>query len=112
MADIMQPGVLLVVAALITLMAGAVARNVTTIIIALIMIYSAIVSFDYIAILKELFPVLSVSAVCGAILFFWNIETLIRGVVDKVPPVLGFIAGIVALFAAVVGYFKPSFARK
>ena len=112
MADIMQPGVLLVVAALITLMAGAVARNVTTIIIALIMIYSAIVSFDYIAILKELFPVLSVSAVCGAILFFWNIETLIRGVVDKVPPVLGFIAGIVALFAAFVGYFKPSFARK
>ena len=115
MADVMQPGVLLAIAALIALIAGAANRMITTIIISLVMFYSAIVSFGFIAILRDLFPVLGVSAVSGIVLFFYNIEQLTRfstPFTDKVPPVLGFIAGIVALFAAFVGYFKPSFAKK
>lgn len=113
-ADIMQPGVLLAIAALITLIAGAASRMITTIIVALVMFYSAIVSFGFISVLRDLFPVLSVSAVTGIILFFENIEQLARfstPFTDKLPPVLGFIAGLIALFAAFVGYFKPSFAK-
>ena len=115
MADVMQPGILLAIAALMTLIAGAASRMITTIIVSLVMFYSAIVSFGFITILRDLFPVLGVSAVSGTVLFFYNIEQLTRFLTpftDKVPLVLGFIAGIVALFAAFVGYFKPSFARK
>jgi len=115
MADVMQPGILLAIAALMTLIAGAASRMITTIIVSLVMFYSAIVSFGFITILRDLFPVLGVSAVSGTVLFFYNIEQLTRfstPFTDKVPLVLGFIAGIVALFAAFVGYFKPSFARK
>ena len=114
MADVMQPGVLLAIAAFITLIAGVASRMTTTIIISLVMFYSAIVSFGFIAILRDLFPVLGVSAVSGIILFFYNIEQLARSTpfTDKLPLVLGFIAGIVALFAAFVGYFKPSFTKR
>ena len=115
MADVMQPGILLAIAALITLIAGAASRMITTIIISLVMFYSAIVSFGFIAILRDLFPVLGVSAVSGIVLFFYNIEQLTRFLTpftDKVPLVLGFIAGLIALFAAFVGYFKPSFSKR
>ena len=115
MADVMQPGVLLAIAALITLIAGAASRMITTIIISLVMFYSAIVSFGFIAILRDLFPVLGVSAVSGIVLFFYNIEQLTRFLTpftDKVPLVLGFVAGLIALFAAFVGYFKPSFSKR
>ena len=116
MADVMQPGILLAVAALITLIAGAGASSITTIIIAIVMFYSAIVSFGYIAILRDLFPVLGVSAVTGVILFFYNIEMMTRGVGGFKSThwsiIVGFIAGLIALFAAFVGYFKPSFSKK
>jgi len=112
MADVMQPGILLAVAALITLIAGAGASSITTIIIALVMFYSAIVSFGFISILRDLFPVLGVSAVSGIVLFFFNIEQIVRVKNTHWSVVLGFVAGLIALFAAFVGYFKPSFAKK
>ena len=112
MADVMQPGILLAVAALITLIAGAGASSITTIIIAIVMFYSAIVSFGYIAILRDLFPVLGVSAVSGVVLFFFNIENIARYNNHHWSVIVGFIAGLIALFAAFVGYFKPSFAKK
>jgi hypothetical protein len=111
----MQPGVLLAIAALITLIAGAASRIITTIILALVMFYGAIVAFGFISVLRDLFPVLGVSAVSGIILFFSGIEDLARFSTpfsDKLPPVLSFIAGLIALFAAFVGYFKPSFAKR
>ena len=112
MADVMQPGILLAIAALVALIAGAGASSVTTIIIAIVMFYSAIVSFGYIAIMRDLFPVLSVSAVSGIVLFFFNIEVISRCGVHTWPYIVGFIAGLIALFAAFVGYFKPAFAKK
>ena len=112
MADVMQPGILLAVAALITLIAGAGASSITTIIIALVMFYSAIVSFGFISILRDLFPILSVSAVSGIVLFFFNIEQIVRVRITHWSVVLGFVAGLIALFAAFVGYFKPAFAKK
>jgi hypothetical protein len=112
MADIMQPGILLAVAALITLIAGAGQQRIVTIIIALVMFYSAIVSFDFISVLRDLFPVLGVSAVSGVILFFANIEYIARDKFTNWYFILGFVAGLIALFAAFVGYFKPSFAKK
>jgi len=117
MADVMQPGVLLIIAGLMTLIAGAGSQAITTIIIALIMFYSAIVSFGFISILRDLFPVLGVSAVTGVILFFYNIEIMTRGLGGFIKSthwsiIVGFIAGLIALFAAFVGYFKPGFAKK
>jgi hypothetical protein len=112
MADVMQPGILLAIAALVTLIAGAGASSVTTIIIAIVMFYSAIVSFGYIAIMRDLFPVLGVSAVSGVVLFFYNIEYITRGNNHHWSVIAGFIAGLIALFAAFVGHFKPSFAKK
>jgi hypothetical protein len=117
MADVMQPGVLLIIAGLMTLIAGAGSQAITTIIIALIMFYSAIVSFGFISILRDLFPILGVSAVTGVILFFYNIEIMTRGLGGFIKSthwsiIVGFIAGLIALFAAFVGYFKPGFAKK
>ena len=117
MADVMQPGILLAIAGLLTIMAGAGSQAITTIIVSLIMLYSAIVSFGYISILRDLFPVLGVSAVTGVILFFFNIEIMTRGLggfgkSTHWSIIVGFIAGLIALFAAFVGYFKPSFAKK
>jgi hypothetical protein len=112
MADVMQPGILLAIAALVTLIAGAGASSVTTIIIAIVMFYSAIVSFGYIAIMRDLFPVLGVSAVSGIVLFFFNIENITRFNNHHWSVIVGFIAGLIALFAAFVGYFKPGFAKK
>jgi len=112
MADIMQPGILLAVAALLTLIAGAGEQTITTIVLALVMLYSAIVSFGFISILRDLFPVLGVSAVTGVLLFFSKIESIARFKATQWYVILGFVAGLIALFAAFVGYFKPSFARK
>ena len=112
MADVMQPGILLAVAALITLIAGAGQQRIVTIILALVMLYSAIVSFGFISVLRDLFPVLGVSAVSGVILFFANIEYIARDKFTNWYFILGFVAGLIALFAAFVGYFKPGFAKK
>jgi len=112
MADVMQPGVLLIIAGLMTLIAGAGGQLITTIIIALVMLYAAIVSFGYIAVLRDLFPVLGVSAVTGIILFFTCIEQMARFKNTHWSIIVGFIAGLIALFAAFVGYFKPGFAKK
>ena len=114
MADVMQPGILLAIAGLIALIAGAggQASQISMVIISLVMLYSAIVSFGYIAILRDLFPVLGVSAVSGVVLFFYNIECIARYSSHHWSVIVGFIAGLIALFAAFVGYFKPSFAKK
>ncbi len=110
--EIMRPEIILAIAGLMTLLAGVGTPNVsvTEVIVGLIMIYSAIVSLGFIAILRNVFPVISVSAVCGLIVFFFNIETLVR-VASHWSLVVGLIAGLIALFAAFVGYFKPAFAR-
>jgi uncharacterized membrane protein len=114
MAEIMQPGILLAIAGLIALIAGAGGQGfqMSMGIISLVMLYSAIVSFGYIAILRDLFPVLGVSAVSGVVLFFYNIECIARYSSHHWSVIVGFIAGLIALFAAFVGHFKPSFAKK
>jgi len=106
-ADVMRLEILLAIAGILTLLAGVGHPSVdlTELIIGLVMIYSAIVSLGYIVILKDFFPALSVSAVCGIILFFFNLETLVR-YYSHWSLVVGFIAGIIALFAAFVGYLK------
>jgi len=111
-AEIMRPEIILAIAGLMALIAGVGTPNtsVTEIIVGLLMIYSAIVSLGFITILKDVVPAISVSAVCGIILFFFNIETLVR-VHSHWSLVVGLIAGLIALFAAFVGYFKPAFAR-
>ena len=111
-AEIMRPEILLAIAGLMALIAGVGTHNtsVTEIIVGLLMIYSAIVSLGFITILKDVVPAISVSAVCGLILFFFNIETLVR-FYSHWSLVVGLIAGLIALFAAFVGYFKPAFAR-
>jgi len=111
-AEIMRPEILLAIAGLMALIAGVGHPNtsVTEIIVGLLMIYSAIVSLGFITILKDVVPAISVSAVCGLILFFFNIETLVR-FYSHWSLVVGLIAGLIALFAAFVGYFKPTFAR-
>jgi hypothetical protein len=113
-AEILQPGILLAIAGLIALIAGAGGQSfqMSMVIISLVMLYSAIVSFGYIAILRDLFPVLGVSAVSGVVLFFYNIECIARYNTHHWSVIMGFIAGLIALFAAFVGYFKPSFAKK
>ena len=114
MAEILQPGILLAIAGLIALITGAGGQSfqMSMVIISLVMLYSAIVSFGYIAILRDLFPVLGVSAVSGVVLFFYNIECIARYNTHHWSVIMGFIAGLIALFAAFVGYFKPSFAKK
>jgi len=111
-AEIMRPEILLAIAGLMALITGVGTPNtsVTEIIVGLLMIYSAIVSLGFITILKDVVPAISVSAVCGLILFFFNIETLVR-VASHWSLVVGLIAGLIALFAAFVGYYKPAFAR-
>jgi hypothetical protein len=107
-ADVMRLEVLLAIAGILTLLAGVGAPNgsVTEIIIGLIMIYSAIVSLGYITILKDVFPAESVAAVTGVILFFLNLEWLTRGYLRNWATVLGLVAGLIAIFAAIVGYLK------
>ena len=107
-ADVMRLEVLLAIAGILTLLAGVGAPNgsVTEIIIGLIMIYSAIVSLGYITILKDVFPAGSVAAVTGVILFFLNLEWLTRGYLRNWATVLGLIAGLIAIFAAILGYLK------
>jgi len=111
-AEIMRPEIILAIAGLMALIAGVGTPNtsVTEIIVGLLMIYSAIVSLGFITILKDVVPAISVSAVCGLILFFFNIEVLVRQF-SHWSLVVGLIAGLIALFAAFVGYFKPAFAR-
>jgi len=123
-AEIMRPEILLAIAGLITLIGGIGSELITVIIIGLIMIYSAVVSLGYIGILRNAFPVLGVSTVCGGILFLWGLEYLARfrtpagwgvwGVTGgrDWPYVLMLIAGLVAIFAAYVAHAKPAFSRK
>ena len=124
-AEIMRAEILLLIAGFLTLFAGVGFQwrgggyygyvggpsvLATEIIIGLLMIYSAIVSLGYITILRELVPAIPVSAVCGVILFFFNVEVLGRWW-SHWSVVVGLIAGIISLLAAFVGYFKPAFAR-
>jgi hypothetical protein len=111
-AEILRPEILLGISGLLTLIAGAGAELFTVIIIALIMIYSAVVSLGYIDILRDAFPVLSVSTICGGILFLWGLEWLVKSSPRDWPYVVMLVAGLVALFAAYVAYAKPAFARR
>jgi hypothetical protein len=105
--DVMRLEVLLAIAGILTLLAGVgfPSASVTEIIIGLVMIYSAIVSLGYITILKDIFPAISVSAVTGIILFFFNLEWLTR-YNGNWSNGLGLVAGIIALLAALIGYMK------
>jgi hypothetical protein len=107
--DVMRLEVLLAIAGILTLLAGVgfPDGSVTEIIIGLIMIYSAIVSLGYITILKDVFPAESVAAVTGVILFFLNLEWLTRYTYGRGWAMgLGLIAGLIAIFAAILGYLK------
>ena len=113
-AEIMRPEILLAIAGLLTILAGVGAESITIVIIGLAMIYSAVVSLGYIGILRDAFPTLGVSTVCGGILFLWGLEWLARfrnPFTRDWPYVVMLIAGLVALFAAYVAYAKPAFAR-
>jgi len=106
--DVMRLEVLLAIAGILAIISavGFPNTSVTEIIIGLIMIYSAIVSLGYIAILKEFVPAISVSGVCGVILFFLNLEWLTRQYFRDWSMGLGLVAGIIALIAAFIGYQK------
>lgn len=105
--DVMRLEVLLAIAGILAIIAAVGFPNlsVTEIIIGLIMIYSAIVSLGYIAVLKDFVPALSMSGVCGVILFFLNLEWLARYHGNWANG-LGLVAGIIALIAAFIGYQK------
>jgi hypothetical protein len=105
--NVMRLEVLLAIAGILAIISavGFPNTSVTELIIGLIMIYSAIVSLGYIAILKEFVPAISVSGVCGVILFFFNLEYLAR-YYHNWSMGLGLIAGIIALIAAFIGYQK------
>jgi len=114
MADIIQTEILLAIAGIVTLLAGAAtpSGSATLILIGLVMIYSAVVSLGYIGILGGMFPAVSVSAVTGIYLLFAYLEQIIRNPDRHWSMGLALIAGLIALFAAIVGYFKPGFAKK
>jgi uncharacterized membrane protein len=105
--DVMRLEVLLAIAGILVIIAavGFPSTSITEVIIGLIMIYSAIVSLGYFAALKEFVPALSVSGVCGVILFFFNLEWLAR-YHGNWANALGLVAGIIALVAAFIGYQK------
>jgi hypothetical protein len=106
-----SPAILLAIAGILTIISGVgiplVGGFATIVILGLIMIYSAIVSLGYIVIVREVFPVLPVSAVCGGILFLFNLEIMARAGGVHWSLVVGFVAGLVAIFAAFVAYAKP-----
>jgi len=114
LGDILRTEILLAVAGIIVLLAGAgtPGASAALILMGLIMLYSAVVSLGYIGILGGMFPAVSVSAVTGIFLLFFYLEQLIRTAVRHWSMGAALIAGLIALFAAFVGYFKPSFARR
>lgn len=77
-----------------------------TLFMGLIMLYSAAVSLGYIGLMKEVFPVLSVSAVCGAVALVLALVVLDGGGWGLY---LTIVASIVALFAAFRAYTKAGF---
>jgi len=119
LADILRTEILLAVAGIMVLLAGAGTPGAGTpgasaalILIGLVMLYSAIVSMGYIGILSGMFPAVSVSAVTGIFLLFYYLEIVIRTAARHWSMGVAIIAGLIALFAAFIGYFKPSFARR
>jgi len=112
-ADILRTEILLAVAGIMALLAGVGTPevSVTLILIGLVMLYSAVVSLGYIGILSGMFPAVSVSAVTGIVLLLFYLETLIRTARHWSMGV-AIIAGLIALFAAFIGYFKPGFAKR
>ncbi len=74
-----------------------------TFFIGLIMLYSAVVSLGYVDLLKEVFPVLSVSAVCGAVALVLALVVLDGGGWGLY---LTIIASLIALFAAFRAYTR------
>jgi len=112
-ADILRTEILLAVAGIMVLLAGAGTPEVSValILIGLVMLYSAIVSLGYIGILSSMFPAVSVSAVSGIFLLFFYLERIIR-VARHWSMGVAIVAGLIALFAAFIGYFKPGFAKR
>jgi hypothetical protein len=72
-----------------------------TFFIGLIMLYSAVVSLGYVDFFKEVFPVLSVSAVCGVVALVLALVALDSGGWGLY---LTIIASLIALFAAFRAY--------
>ena len=114
MAEILRTEILLAIAGIMVLLAGAGApgASVALIIMGLVMLYSAVVSLGYIGVLSGMFPAVSVSAVTGIFLLFFYLETLVRTAARHWSMGVAIIAGLIALFAAFVGYFKPGFAKR
>jgi hypothetical protein len=114
MAEILRPEILLAIAGIMVLLAGAgtPSGSAALILFGLVMIYSAIVSLGYIGALSGMFPAVSVAAVSGIFLLFYYLEMLVRTAVRHWTMGVALIAGLIALFAAFVGYFKPGFAKR
>ena len=114
MAEILRTEILLAIAGIMVLLAGAgtPGASVALIIMGLVMLYSAVVSLGYIGVLSGMFPAVSVSAVTGIFLLFFYLETLVRTAARHWSMGVAIIAGLIALFAAFVGYFKPGFAKR
>ena len=112
--DILRPEILLFIAAILVLISGIGSRVITTIIIALMMMGSAVISLRLIAspLLEKAFPAFSVSTVCGVILFFYSIEGIAGGGKDWSLWLL-FIGSLITLFAAFMAFYgkRPGFGR-
>lgn len=95
--------VFLGIAAILVLIAGAGAENVTLIILALMMVGAASTGVIINTTLEALFPTLSVSAVLGVVTFVWSIEELARWG-SHWTRWLMLVGGLIALSAAYIAY--------
>lgn len=95
------PGLFLGLAALLVLIVGAGSQDVTTIVIALMMGFSAVLSLGFIAspLLQGMFPVLGISTAFGVVLLLAALVPAARGVSHWTVWVT-LIAALISLFAA------------
>ena len=113
--DILRPEILLGIAAILVLIAGIGLRSITVVIIALIMSGSAVISWGLIAspLLGRTFSVLSVSVICGVILFFFSIDAITAPGKTHWSIWVILIGSLISLFAAFMGFTRarPGFGR-
>lgn len=72
----------------------------------LVMIYSSVVEMGYIRILKDVVPVLSVSAVCGSVTLIGSLGALSSPLAGGWGLYVTLVASLIALFASVQAYSK------